>query len=202
MHICVACGFENPEGHKFCGSCGSRLGPTAPGRCRECGSPAGIRDHFCIYCGAALPEVGGGWDPATLAQLAQGSPSPEADEPPSEPEGGEVLETETVEPSGDHPTAAMRAPVRLRVVAGRNLDEVHILPADGGTIGRDPDSDLVLETDAYVNDCHCTISRTEKGIVVEDLASVNGIFLRLRETRVLKAGDEIKIGQSIFRVEK
>ncbi len=32
MPICAACGFENPEGHRFCGSCGASLTPAVERR--------------------------------------------------------------------------------------------------------------------------------------------------------------------------
>ncbi|MEZ4295547.1 MAG: adenylate/guanylate cyclase domain-containing protein [Polyangiaceae bacterium] len=47
---CGACTFENPEGMRFCGKCGSSLSP----RCASCGfeSPPGFR--FCGKCGTSL----------------------------------------------------------------------------------------------------------------------------------------------------
>jgi adenylate cyclase len=59
---CPACGFENPAGFRFCGSCGGALTRNCP----ACGAnvPEGFR--FCGNCGAALE-----------AQL--GTPMPEKD---------------------------------------------------------------------------------------------------------------------------
>ena len=47
---CPACDFENPEGLRFCGSCGNALGTS----CRSCGAenPPGFR--FCGSCGSPL----------------------------------------------------------------------------------------------------------------------------------------------------
>jgi class 3 adenylate cyclase len=49
---CPSCGFENPEGMKFCGQCGSPLGP----RCPQCGfdNPSGFA--FCGQCATPLTE--------------------------------------------------------------------------------------------------------------------------------------------------
>jgi class 3 adenylate cyclase/tetratricopeptide (TPR) repeat protein len=49
---CAACGAANPEGSRFCGSCGAGLGTSQP--CPACGrqNPAGQR--FCNGCGASL----------------------------------------------------------------------------------------------------------------------------------------------------
>jgi len=48
--LCPSCGFENPEGFRFCGSCGSALGRACP----NCGTenPDGFR--FCGSCGQEL----------------------------------------------------------------------------------------------------------------------------------------------------
>ena len=47
---CPSCGFENPEGMKFCGECGTAL--TA--RCPQCGFENPPRFKFCGDCGAPL----------------------------------------------------------------------------------------------------------------------------------------------------
>lgn len=49
---CPNCGFENPEGIKFCQECGSKLGTSKNRHCASCGAvlPAGVR--FCGECGA------------------------------------------------------------------------------------------------------------------------------------------------------
>jgi class 3 adenylate cyclase len=49
---CAGCGFDNPEGMKFCGECGEALRVAA--HCPGCGfeSPPGFK--FCGECGASL----------------------------------------------------------------------------------------------------------------------------------------------------
>jgi class 3 adenylate cyclase len=49
MH-CPSCGFENPEGMKFCGECGAPL----TGRSPQCGFANPPRFKFCRGCGAPL----------------------------------------------------------------------------------------------------------------------------------------------------
>jgi class 3 adenylate cyclase/tetratricopeptide (TPR) repeat protein len=49
MH-CPSCGFENPEGTKFCGECSAPL----TGRCPQCGFESPPRFKFCGDCGAPL----------------------------------------------------------------------------------------------------------------------------------------------------
>src|SRR5436190_5608595 len=59
---CGSCGTENPEGARFCMSCGSQLERTCP----SCGEPAPPQAKFCMSCGNAL----------------DGSAAPAAPEPP------------------------------------------------------------------------------------------------------------------------
>jgi adenylate cyclase len=52
---CATCGSENPEDHRFCGSCGRSLG----WRCTRCGSSVDGGNRFCGRCGSpALPDEG------------------------------------------------------------------------------------------------------------------------------------------------
>jgi class 3 adenylate cyclase/tetratricopeptide (TPR) repeat protein len=64
---CQSCGFVNPEGMKFCGQCGAKLGLHCP----QCGfeNPSGFA--FCGQCGAGLTGQTPAAVPASLAPPAQ-----------------------------------------------------------------------------------------------------------------------------------
>ena len=47
---CLSCGFENPEGLKFCHECGVPLRML----CAQCGFANQPQAKFCSACGAAL----------------------------------------------------------------------------------------------------------------------------------------------------
>src|SRR4029453_377427 len=47
---CPSCGFENPEGLKFCEECGTRLVRACP----NCGQQVRPTAKFCGECGTAL----------------------------------------------------------------------------------------------------------------------------------------------------
>src|SRR5215510_8467355 len=49
MH-CASCGFENPEGLKFCEECGTKLVRACP----NCGQQVRPTAKFCGACGTAL----------------------------------------------------------------------------------------------------------------------------------------------------
>jgi len=160
-----------------------------------------VRDKYCMFGGAALPQAGG---------AGGGGPTVDAGPPRLDEEGAPERDTDRaprVETEGeprpaDIPTAAMRAPVQLKIVAGRGVDKGYITPAEGGSIGRSEDADIPLENDAYVSEEHARIFRDEEGVFVEDAGSVNGTFVKVDGKARLRPGDEFKVGQSIFRLEK
>lgn len=70
------------------------------------------------------------------------------------------------------------------------------------TIGRRTDNTLVLEED-YVSGHHAKIYLRNNDCILEDLGSTNGTLLngrRVEKREVLKSGDGIKIGNSIFKL--
>jgi class 3 adenylate cyclase/predicted ATPase len=51
---CTNCGTQNPDGSRFCGSCGAALTRT----CAACGSANDPAMRFCTQCGSLLGEPG------------------------------------------------------------------------------------------------------------------------------------------------
>src|SRR5215475_11036403 len=49
---CPSCSYENPEGARFCMSCGSAL----ERRCPVCDTPLPPEARFCMSCGTPLDE--------------------------------------------------------------------------------------------------------------------------------------------------
>ncbi len=49
---CPSCGFQNPEGTRFCQECGSKVGAAAKKFCVECGAQLAPGTRFCGECGA------------------------------------------------------------------------------------------------------------------------------------------------------
>lgn len=67
-------------------------------------------------------------------------------------------------------------------------------------IGR-TEGEIVLPEDAYLSPRHARISRDSNGFILKDLASVNGVYLRLNEAVELRDGDRILVGQQVLRLE-
>jgi pSer/pThr/pTyr-binding forkhead associated (FHA) protein len=63
------------------------------------------------------------------------------------------------------------------------------------------EGDIVLKEDPYLSARHARIERRGDSFVLLDLASVNGIYLRLRQPSALADGDMILIGQQVLRFE-
>jgi two-component system cell cycle response regulator len=78
----------------------------------------------------------------------------------------------------------------------------HVLKYPLTTIGRGPDNDIDLQSDA-VSRRHAMLERRGMDIVAIDLGSTNGTFVndeptRLKESR-LKRGDLLRIGDTVFK---
>lgn len=70
------------------------------------------------------------------------------------------------------------------------------------TIGRNPDSDIVL-IDDRLSRIHCGLRLWDGEYYLKDLKSRNGTFVNGRriEVTTLKPGDEVKVGQTILTFE-
>lgn len=73
-----------------------------------------------------------------------------------------------------------------------------IYPA--GTIGRD-DADIELTEDETMSPCHLRISVRSDGTWLEDLDSLNGVFLKIKDKAVLRDNDIIRAGDRYFMYE-
>ncbi len=51
--ICPSCSAQNPEGNKFCGSCGKTLQPSME-KCPSCGAENLVTNKFCGECGKPM----------------------------------------------------------------------------------------------------------------------------------------------------
>jgi class 3 adenylate cyclase len=72
---CPACGFENRQGARFCGSCGADLTVRA---CPACGAENPVDHQFCDRCGAALDAGEGDAQRTAAATVVPQAPGPEA----------------------------------------------------------------------------------------------------------------------------
>ncbi len=84
----------------------------------------------------------------------------------------------------------------LVVERGPRAGMTFVLPADGATVGRHPESDIFLD-DITVSRHHCRFLVDGDALVVEDSGSTNGTYVngsRVDRARLVP-GDEVLIGR-------
>jgi pSer/pThr/pTyr-binding forkhead associated (FHA) protein len=111
-------------------------------------------------------------------------------------------------PATQHGTALFGTPAgpvyaRLcqRTVEGVTRDVFHVRK-DEVVLGREL-GDVVFTDDAFLSRRHAVVRRDAEtgGFSLLDAGSSNGTFLRVRGEVALQDGDEIRIGQQLFRIE-
>ncbi len=70
----------------------------------------------------------------------------------------------------------------------------------GLCVGR-VDADFCFPTDALVSEHHCRLDHQSDALVLSDLDSRNGTYLRIHEETPLTHGDMLFVGRKLFRVE-
>lgn len=91
----------------------------------------------------------------------------------------------------------------LRLVAVRHDGQpgpTFIVTRAALTCGRNQ-GEILFPEDSTISPRHCRFAAREDGVLVEDLGSVNGTFLRLRQPRPLSPGDELRVGRQLLRLE-
>lgn len=99
------------------------------------------------------------------------------------------------------PAAPRHARLAQRTVEGVTRD-VTYLTRDELTIGRES-GDLVFTSDPFMSRRHALIKRMgpDGTFQIRDLGSSNGTYLAIRGEVPLEAGDHVRIGQHLFRLD-
>jgi diguanylate cyclase (GGDEF)-like protein len=86
------------------------------------------------------------------------------------------------------------------VIYGDDLGRKHNLEAPSILVGRSNTSDIQIDQES-VSRNHAKIINTGKSVILRDLGSTNGTYVNddLIDERVLRDGDLIKIGRTIFK---
>ncbi|GAC1552576.1 MAG: hypothetical protein NVS3B10_14680 [Polyangiales bacterium] len=89
---------------------------------------------------------------------------------------------------------------RIALVIGREVTgNAFPIPETGVHLGRER-GDVLFPEDGYVSGLHCRLSWESGKLLLTDLGSSNGSFLRLHEETEVKSGDVLLMGQQLFRV--
>jgi len=99
--------------------------------------------------------------------------------------------------------ASPRRPSNMRIVQalrGGDTGLAHRAMTDTVTIGREG-NDLNFPDDPFISGHHARVVWSEAGLVLTDLKSRNGTFVRISGERLLEHGDYVFMGQQLLRVE-
>ena len=89
---------------------------------------------------------------------------------------------------------------RIALVIGREVTgNAFPIPEGGVHLGRER-GDVLFPEDGYVSGLHCRLSWEGGRLLLTDLGSSNGSFMRLHEETEVKTGDVLLMGQQLFRV--
>ncbi|MEM9514890.1 MAG: FHA domain-containing protein [Actinomycetota bacterium] len=72
------------------------------------------------------------------------------------------------------------------------------------TLGRDPNSTIVIDDDGYISQLHLRVFDYEGQPMVEDLGSTNGTFHngnKLIGTKLLHKGDRLQVGTTVIEAQ-
>ena len=145
--------------------------------CPECGFVNADGANYCQKCGAFLgaAEPARGGDPVTATYRVGDT--------------GELIPV-------DLESAAEHGSVLVIRSGGGRVGESFPLDRDRMTIGRRPDSDVVLD-DVTVSRDHALLVRRGGDLYLDDLGSLNGSYVNRRriESHRLEDGDELQIGK-------
>jgi pSer/pThr/pTyr-binding forkhead associated (FHA) protein len=192
---CPYCGAETRPGDNFCLNCGNRLS-AAPSNVPQQAQPAGDAT-------VAAPDE---WGPALSAPPASsGGWADESGSTIADP-GAELPYSSA--PSVQSHNNAMEQPAHfvLRAEGGDILQE-YPLDKPEITIGRAPNSDILLSKDKLTSRRHATVHYENGRYTVRDERSANGTFVNGQQIEELVAmelhdGDHVGIGEHelIFQV--
>ncbi len=173
---CPYCGAETRPGDNFCLNCGNRLS-SAPSNAPQQGQPAGdatvaAPDDWGVAV-SAPPASSGGW--------ADEASSTTAADP-----GAELPYSSAPSAQSHSDTVEQPAHFVLRAEGGDILQE-YPLDKPEITIGRAPNSDILLSKDKLTSRRHATVHYENGRYAVRDERSANGTFVngqQIEETRV------------------
>jgi len=207
MIKCPECGFENPEGLKYCENCGAELPQVAVAeeeesvgekiKCPHCGNLNDPNNKVCFVCGMPLG-----------AEQKPAEPVTEPEQPPAEAEAPKP----TVTPAP--PPAAILGKVKLVVEQGMVIGKQFLLNDPEILIGRldeedniFPDIDLTDQDEGYVSRSHAKIEIKEDKMFITHLSKTNPTLLNKKPIpentpTEFKVGDTIKVGKVVLRVQE
>lgn len=164
--------------------------------CTNCGHPNPWGANFCSQCGTPLSTPGEQTQPPGDQVGRQSSRTADTTRMQSTP-SEEQREGEGLDADDEAAVQALPSGSALLIVRrGANAGSRFLLDTDSTTAGRRHDGGIVLD-DISVSRRHAVFTRTESGVVVKDVGSLNGTYVnqKLVDQQLLRSGDEVQIGK-------
>ena len=96
-----------------------------------------------------------------------------------------------------HPGAFGRI---IQILDDGRTGEIRLLAGDRCQIGRE-NGDIVIPSDGFISGRHCVFLRQGADVVVQDLGSSNGTYVRVKAEADVSHGDFLLVGNQMLRVE-
>ena len=175
--------------------------PQKPIVCPRCQGQCIPAARFCQFCGAPLPGAGAAPAQAGAAPIAPAAAPPRA----SDPEPQRAPATGREAPVASAPAAARgaspQARGRLVVIEADGTEGMSFPLADRPLdVGR-LEGDILVKEDPYVSPRHARLVPDGARWLVRDLASTNGIYLRLKKQYLLQDADLLLLGQEVLQFQ-
>lgn len=121
--------------------------------------------------------------------------------------GQEILKYEAFRPVQPEPDGTERQGAqieglvgRIALVVGRDtIGNAFPIPVTGLFLGRER-GDILFPDDGYVSGLHCQLAVEGGRLMLTDVGSSNGTYLRIRGERQVRANDLLLMGQQLFRL--
>lgn len=185
---CGRCGADNPNSGRFCFNCGNALNPDPTA------APQGNRATVPQPV-SAVPEDGGvvcsrcrgsNARHSAICQFCGARLGADTHEAPTPATGAQTQQA---------------VAARLIVIAQDGTPGRQYPLSDEQTdIGREEGS-ILLPSDPYVSPRHARVFQRAGRFFVRDLASVNGVYVRIRSAERLQNADLVLIGLEVLRFE-
>lgn len=88
----------------------------------------------------------------------------------------------------------------LQRLASGGVRDIRHLFTPRVVIGRE-EGDIIHNDDAFLSRQHASLTFADGVCTLEDLDSSNGTFIRLTESTIIQTGDQLRVGDQVFRFE-
>ncbi len=195
---CARCGRENDPTFSYCLDCGQTLRAAPAARsersCAGCGARLAPGFRFCGHCGRPVDAPPAPESPGPAPGAAPRPPTPVDG---AEPRGFRRTPSEPSGTAGPGPEGGPRLSlIRHDGQPGAVFPLAGEITFCGRSFG-----EALFADDLTVSPRHARFTVEGERVTVEDLGSACGTFVRLRTSRPLAVGDEVRLGRQLLRLE-